>query len=385
MEGSRGVSSQTSTTPLQSETPKAKSTGKSRSQRKVTIANSLRKFFGTGASKTRSAQPKPLHQYQLRPTTAQLHFNSNGQRTTVDVSLQAQKLGNQGYNPVETSVILGNTAHATGNNMPELSSRVEAVPQKGSLQHQWLSWAVNDLMRKGYPPAEANNIALNGMKWAGPDIGKFQNYIQKAPLTAQMQQHQDFQWAIGSFAHKGYAPQTAGQSIQSAMHKFAGNRDAFIQWVKNAPPARPLEPMNQGQYVKDILRPSMQQIMLQKGFSEDNANEVIDTLIRQAGGTEKGNMAAVWEGVLLIKPTNEGQESPPPQNLARLTTAEAYNVLGLKEGASARDVKKAFHKLSNQLHPDKHVGKPEAEVARLEEQYKQVVKAHDQITKQHIK
>jgi hypothetical protein len=47
-------------------------------------------------------------------------------------------------------------------------------------------------------------------------------------------------------------------------------------------------------------------------------------------------------------------------------------VLGVKKGASVKDIKAAFYRLSKKYHPDMHNGKSEAEKARGAEMFTEV-------------
>ena len=54
-----------------------------------------------------------------------------------------------------------------------------------------------------------------------------------------------------------------------------------------------------------------------------------------------------------------------------------YEVLGVGKNASADEIKKAFRKLSIKYHPDKQVGKSEAEQKEAEEKFKEAAEAYE--------
>jgi len=53
-----------------------------------------------------------------------------------------------------------------------------------------------------------------------------------------------------------------------------------------------------------------------------------------------------------------------------------YDILGVDKNASDKDIKKAYHKLSIQYHPDKQVGKSDAEKKAAEEKFKEISEAY---------
>ncbi|CAH1755720.1 4972_t:CDS:1 [Entrophospora sp. SA101] len=53
-----------------------------------------------------------------------------------------------------------------------------------------------------------------------------------------------------------------------------------------------------------------------------------------------------------------------------------YDILGVKQGASEEEIKKAYHKLALKWHPDRWVGKPESEKKIAEEKFKEINEAH---------
>ena len=56
-----------------------------------------------------------------------------------------------------------------------------------------------------------------------------------------------------------------------------------------------------------------------------------------------------------------------------------YEVLGVKEGASDEEIKKAYRELVKKYHPDKYVNNPLADLAA--EKMKEINDAYDALTK----
>ncbi|MCL2675456.1 MAG: DnaJ domain-containing protein, partial [Firmicutes bacterium] len=53
-----------------------------------------------------------------------------------------------------------------------------------------------------------------------------------------------------------------------------------------------------------------------------------------------------------------------------------YTVLGVPENASQEEIKKAYRKLAQEYHPDRHQGDP-AKAKQAEEKFKQISEAYD--------
>lgn len=57
---------------------------------------------------------------------------------------------------------------------------------------------------------------------------------------------------------------------------------------------------------------------------------------------------------------------------------DPYEVLGIPNGASQEEIKKAYRKLAKQYHPDRYVGNPLADLAA--EKFKEINEAYDYLT-----
>lgn len=54
-----------------------------------------------------------------------------------------------------------------------------------------------------------------------------------------------------------------------------------------------------------------------------------------------------------------------------------YKVLGVSRNASTDEIKKAYHKLANETHPDKNIGKSAEELSKNEERFKEITEAYE--------
>ena len=64
---------------------------------------------------------------------------------------------------------------------------------------------------------------------------------------------------------------------------------------------------------------------------------------------------------------------------------DAISALGLSGAPTEREIKKAYHKLALQYHPDKQVRKSDTEKAAEEAKFKKISEAYEALTKNHFK
>ncbi len=85
-----------------------------------------------------------------------------------------------------------------------------------------------------------------------------------------------------------------------------------------------------------------------KGFSPEEAQAVADDLIKQSGG----NVEHLHQSVRKIRPRG----APPKLSAEQMKhrNQQSLKALGLSEGASLNDVKKAYQSLVLKNHPDKN-------------------------------
>lgn len=111
-------------------------------------------------------------------------------------------------------------------------------------------------------------------------------------------------------------------------------------------------------------RSVLEQVRQQLGFSTLQFRH-IEALVRNARHFGGGGFA----------------EEPPVSPEA--TLREAYEILGVQEGASDAEVKKAYRRLMNQHHPDKLVSKglPEEMIKLATEKTQEIKKAYEMVKK----
>ncbi len=73
----------------------------------------------------------------------------------------------------------------------------------------------------------------------------------------------------------------------------------------------------------------------------------------------------------------QDQNNAPKESSNVKDKAWAYKTLGLPNGASSSDVKKAYRALAQQYHPDKQVGKSDAEIAEATNKFREINEAYN--------
>jgi DnaJ like chaperone protein len=66
----------------------------------------------------------------------------------------------------------------------------------------------------------------------------------------------------------------------------------------------------------------------------------------------------------------------------KIASKNEYAILGIKKDATWPEIKKAYRKLANQYHPDKHIGASEAERKEAKKKFQQVQNAYEKIAKE---
>ncbi|MGO0307624.1 J domain-containing protein [Endozoicomonas acroporae] len=218
------------------------------------------------------------------------------------------------------------------------------------LRQQWFSWATHQFQGKGYAPSVARVMAERVLTQCGYDYRSVEIMVNTTPLTPQSAfrelQRQNYQWAMGQFTAKGYRPDRSHEAIVNALNIAGSDLTRFQQWVSDAPHA-------QSNKNASTLRPWMIEQIEKKGFSPEEAQAVADNLIKESDG----NVDYLRQSVGKIRPKGAPRKLSAEQMVQK--NRQSLNALGLSEGASLNDVKKAYRKLALRYHPDKNPGNVE--------------------------
>jgi DnaJ like chaperone protein len=93
------------------------------------------------------------------------------------------------------------------------------------------------------------------------------------------------------------------------------------------------------------------------------------------------------KSIYVKKGLNDEEELKKEQNRKQnisgfLFPYEAYRILGVSPSVTKLQLKKAYRTLAKKYHPDKHIGKSEAEIQKIEEKFQEIKEAYDIILKQ---
>ncbi len=181
-----------------------------------------------------------------------------------------------------------------------------------------------------------------------------QNFYQHTNNEALYTQ-QNFEWAMDAFAAKGYSKQASGRMAIRGLEHYGKNFLAFQQWVNNAPIVQ-----------NDNVRQWMLNEIEKKGYDPEDAQKIADSLTQLAAG----DTARLTDSVKKI-PHKDAKPAIDNNELNQLNK-ESLSTLGLKEGATKEDVKKAYRKLALKHHPDKN---PDNKV-ESEQMMQKITEAH---------
>ena len=62
--------------------------------------------------------------------------------------------------------------------------------------------------------------------------------------------------------------------------------------------------------------------------------------------------------------------------ISKTSSSDLYQILDVKSSASETEIKKSFHKLARELHPDKQTNQPDHVKDHTQELFKQVKQAY---------
>lgn len=151
-----------------------------------------------------------------------------------------------------------------------------------------------------------------------------------------------------------------------------------------------LRPFLKHSVVRPDLRQMFMEIVLDASFADGNLNDAeLNVLVRLA--TMLRIPGHLFNAMLQARQFAPGQQGPGQgygpgagrrgSVAAQGALTQAYAKLGLKDGASNSDVKKAYRKLVSQYHPDKLIsrGLPEEMMEVAKTRVREINTAYDQI------
>jgi len=134
----------------------------------------------------------------------------------------------------------------------------------------------------------------------------------------------------------------------------------------------PLGKINRPEPPKAPGVPFFKQVHVGRGFAGYPAAAKFNFPNRKLGGAPFFQGFAAGRGAGAFGGPKYPGPPPPPQQRINPVLARHYATLGVRNGASAQEVRQAYHKLALQYHPDKNAGDEEAA-----EKFKKIKDAYD--------
>ena len=289
----------------------------------------------------------------------------------------------------------------------KLTAQVWNTGFKSSNQQKMFEYARTELKDKGYTPVRADAEAQLLVKQFKTDTKSMKVAVDLYEATpakkAKDELHKNFNWAVGEFQKLGYSPQQSRPYIIAAQKQNLHNPEAFKDWVRNAPPARPATPtpppsqpttvqtsqpttqqtsqptrraapeppvdktpkpvrqqessapdkpkvppfpktrpldMSNEQYLREEVKPWAKQLFENQGRSPRMAEILADDLVAKMSG----KMPDL--SVVPVKPSELSIAESKKKD------AEALDLLFLDSTATEQDVNRAFRKKAIRYHPD---------------------------------
>ena len=263
----------------------------------------------------------------------------------------------------------------------KIAAQVWNTGFKSTTQQKMFDHAKAELKDKGYSPHNAEVEAQKLVKQFKSDTRSMKVAIdlyQDTPAKkAKQELRENYKWAVNEFSKLGYSPEQSRSYIGAAQRKFLRNPEAFKQWVRNAPPARPKTPppsqpttqpssqpvstpttstpdkpkvpplpkprdptMSKEQYLQQEFKPWAKQLFENQGRSPRMADKLADEMVaKMAGKMPELSVVPVKPSALSIVESKKKDEA-------------ALDLLFLDPTATSRDVNRAFRKMAIRHHPD---------------------------------
>ena len=369
-------------------------------------------------SGTRPAQQayKTIQQYNIRTTQPTVHIRVNSRGSSVthvhtaqdfrtsraSLKQQASILVDKGLTTQEAESTVKKLSKDSGHSQLAVEEGVAKIPFRNKTRQAWAQWSEQSFLKKGYSPQEARKWAQNLLKEAGTNLKGVEHVVRNTPMTPVAQQavriqqqaqlHQmkanDFQWGTNHFVRLGFSPRVAQETVANAQHHYGSDRKGFIDWVRNAPPpqAQPQTPsandQTKAKFVEQKFKPWALETLQAKGFSKEDATQLLENLLKAPNMKLEGVMGII-QGMAPQETSESGSTSSSgaPRSQSEVDASKEQDrknlsVLGLQEGVTRAQAKKAYRKLALKLHPDKNTAPDaEAKFKEMESAYKALEKS----------
>ncbi|MGI9274431.1 MAG: DnaJ domain-containing protein [Endozoicomonas sp.] len=260
----------------------------------------------------------------------------------------------------------------------------EAAPAQVGLSHpkmssKFLQGAVDRLINKGYSKTEAENLLQGWLDQPGATMRSVKRRVLNAPYK-DMARQEVFDRVTSDLLRMGFNTQSARRLAEGIVLTMSHPADEDKSVVA-APSGDASEKAN----VEDVgakdstskkqgLRTRMKELLIDRGYEEQEAKNVINEVVNSLGGwkrCDKKQFKNIIKGI-------PDKEAAPNQNLTR---EEALSILKLEASASPDNIKKAYRKLALKHHPDKHVGAEPAVQEKHRNVFEKAQQAYDRLTK----
>ena len=288
-----------------------------------------------------------------------------------------------------SSFTVSNTEPRTTFNDPQKQTSAMAIPEATSARggrsqskmgSNFLQGAVDRLVNKGYSRTEADTLVRNWQDKPGASKRSVRKLVINTPYK-DLARQETFDKVTSDLLRMGYNTKSArklAEGIVFNMPHPADGATAVVAAPKSASSGKAnveeigaKEPASK----KKGFRTRMKELLMDKGYEEKEAREVVKEVVHTLGGWPKCDKRQVKN---IIKGMSE-KEASPDHNLTR---EEALSILKLDESASPQDIKKSYRKLARANHPDKHIGaEPEIQKEKREV-FERAQRAYDRLTKE---
>ena len=277
-----------------------------------------------------------------------------------EVLLESKKAGI----PIDVATTKINNLIDSGKSLDEIKVvmdvLIKSYVELNAVKQLKLTEGILQLNKKGYNSEKAHEIMLNLMQQASGDFTKLAGLVNKIAVNPQYES--DFKWALETLLGKGYTENDAKQKITSTQQNWVNQPNKFIEFIEQIPDLKAdakesvesLEKTELESANWRVLTEWAEKHLIEKEYTKAEAKQIINNLTKEKGNNYQLFFEAIQKTFAKINTASSEKEKELTAEELQEARKQSLDVLSLAASATDKEIKKAYHKLALQYHPDKN-------------------------------